>query len=499
MTDKKTKPSYAILAILMTGAFVALLSNTLLNVALPSIMKEFNVTPSTVQWLVTGYMLVNGVLIPTTAFLIKKFTARRLFLIAMGLFTVGTLIGGFATVFPVLLGARMIQASGAAIIMPLLMNVLYTTFPPEKRGAAMGMFGIVMVFAPAIGPTLSGFIIEHYNWTVLFFMMAPVMGLVWVLGYFKLRDTKETSTDKIDSLSVILSALGFGGLLYGFSAAGTHSWSDPIVYASILIGVLALISLILRQFKMSDPMLDFRVYKFPMFALSSAISVTLSMAMFSAMLLMPMYLQNIRGISAMDSGLLMLPGALLMGIMMPVAGRIFDKFGPKILAYVGLTIVIVTTYLFSDLTDATSYMHLVIVYSIRMLGIGMVMMPIMTNGLNQLPPKFIRHGTAMNSTLQQVSGAIGASLLITIMSNRTATHIQEMTTEATSKLTSIPTGETLAKLQQHIGMEAMISGINDAFLVATGVAVVSLILSFFIKRTTYPKKVEEQVVEETNL
>ena len=248
---------------------------------------------------------------------------------------------------------------------------------------------------------------------------------MWILGFFKLHDKKEKNNDKIDPLSVALAASSFGGILYGFSSAGNIGWSAPSVYLTIIVGVISLVWLILRQFKLEDPMLDFRVYKYPMYALSSAISVTLSMAMFSAMLLMPIYLQNIRGVSPMDSGLLMLPGALIMGIMMPITGKIFDKYGPKILAYVGLTIVVITTFLFSQLTDSTGYTELVVIYSVRMLGIAMVMMPMMTNGLNQIPHALIPHGTAMNSTIQQVSGAIGASLLVTIMSNRTTVHIEE--------------------------------------------------------------------------
>ncbi len=493
MTKEQMKSSYSIIAILMAGAFVALLSNTLLNIALPSIMKDFNVSPSTVQWLSTGYMLVNGILIPTTAFLITKYTARRLFLIAMGLFTIGTIIGGFAPNFSVLLLARMIQASGAALIMPLLMNMLYTTFPPEKRGSAMGMFGIVMIFAPAIGPTLSGWVIQHYDWTVLFFMMVPIMILVLILGFFKLHDQKENSMQKIDTLSVVLSAVGFGGFLYGVSSAGNKGWDDPIVYSTIIIGILALVWFVARQFKLDEPMLNFSVYKYPMFALSTAISIVLNMAMFSGMLLMPIYLQNIRGISPLDSGLLMLPGALIMGIMMPITGKIFDKFGPKILIYVGFPIVVVSSYFFGQLTDSTSYAHLIMLYSVRMFGISMIMMPISTNGLNQLPAKLTTHGTSMNSTIQQVSGAIGASLLVTIMSNRTTFHMENMLPEAMAKLTTTPVGEALLTLQKHVGMEATISGINDSFVVSAGIAAFGFILGLFVKRTTLPK-VREDIV-----
>ncbi|MGE7931272.1 DHA2 family efflux MFS transporter permease subunit [Viridibacillus arvi] len=496
MQETQTKPSYGLLVILMTGAFVALLSNTLLNIALPSIMKDFDVSAATVQWLSTGYMLVNGIMVPTTAFLIKKYTARRLFLIAIALFSIGTLIGGFAPAFPVLLTARMIQASGAAIMMPLLMNVMFTTFPPEKRGTAMGMFGLVMIFAPAIGPTLSGWIIQHYEWPTLFFFIAPISILVFILAFFKLHDTKEKVTASLDFLSLVFSTLGFGGILYGFSSAGNNGWDDSFVIISLIIGVISLICFIYRQFKLSEPMLDLRVYKYPMFALSSLISFTLNMAMFSAMLLMPIYLQNIRGISPLDSGLLMLPGAIVMGIMSPITGRLFDKFGAKILAIVGLTITVVTTYFFSQLTATTEYSHLVLLYTVRMFGISMVMMPVMTNGLNQLPAKFTPHGTAMNSTLQQVSGAVGGSLLVTIMSNRSVTHGKELLDVAISKLSAPPTNEVLAQMKQQIMAQATIEGINDAFLVSAGVAIIAVILAFFIKRTNSIEKVEKVPAKE---
>lgn len=483
MEKTQEKPAYGILVILMVGAFFTLLSNTLLNVALPSIMKDFAVSAATVQWLSTGYMLMNGILIPTSAFLIKKFSVRNLFLTAISLFTIGTLLGGLAHIFPALLIARMVQAAGAAIMMPLLMNVLYTMFPPEKRGSAMGLLGLVLIFAPAIGPTLSGWIIQNYAWPTLFFMMVPFLVLVWALGFFKLHDKKEKTADKIDVLSVILAAIGFGGILYGFSSAGNDGWASPNVYGAITVGIIGLILFITRQLKMDEPMLDFRVYQSPMFALSSAISITLNMAMYSAMILLPIYLQNIRGISAFDSGLLMLPGAMLMGIMSPITGRLFDAIGPKILAFVGLSILVFTTFQFSNLTDTTTKTHLLMLYAGRMFGISMVMMPIMTNGLNSLSARLTPHGTAMNSTMTQVSGAIGASLLVSIMSTRTATHAEGIAKEAMSKLDTVPVGDALAHLQQQVAMQATISGINDAFRVATGISIVALLLSFFLKRS----------------
>ncbi|WP_106767047.1 DHA2 family efflux MFS transporter permease subunit [Paenibacillus faecalis] len=484
--SRQSNSPLGMIAILLTGAFVAFLSNTLLNIALPSIMEDFQIeSPSTVQWLTTAYMLINGIMIPSTAFLIQRFSVRHLFLTAVGLFTAGTILGGFAFSFPMLLAGRMIQASGAAIMMPLLMNVMLTSFPVEKRGSAMGMFGLVMIFAPAIGPTLSGWIIGRYHWSMLFHIIWPIALLVLVLAFFKLKDKKERIAINLDVLSIVLSSIGFGGILYGFSAAGDlqkGGWNNAEVYITLFIGAIALLYFILRQFKLKQPMLNFQVYRYPMFALASVISVAVNMAMFSAMLLMPIYLQMIRGITPLDSGLLMLPGAIVMGIMSPITGKLFDKFGAKILALTGLSITIVTTYFFSQLTLETSYNTLILMYTFRMFGMSMVMMPIMTNGLNQLPPSYMPHGTAMNSTLSQVSGAIGTALLVTIMSNRTKIHIETMMESALSKLPAKPTAEELQTLTQEISAKGTVEGINDSFLVSAGIIVLALLLAMFIKR-----------------
>lgn len=483
---KSVSAPYGIIWILLSGAFVALLSNTLLNIALPSIMADFNISsPSTVQWLTTGYMLINGIMIPSTAFLIQRFTVRGLFLTAMGLFTIGTMLGGFAPSFALLLTGRMVQASGAAIMMPLLMNVMLTSFPVEKRGGAMGMLGLVMIFAPALGPTLSGWIIEHYKWNMLFHIIWPAALLIIVLGMFRLKDKKARITIQLDTLSIVLSIVGFGGILYGFSRAGDTEhggWSEPEVMITLLFGVAGLVLFIVRQFKLKQPMLDFRVYKYPMFSLASMISVVMNMAMFSAMLLMPIYLQSIRHISPLDSGLLMLPGAIIMGIMSPITGRLFDKFGAKALALIGLTITVVTSYSFSQLTMETSYTTLILMYTMRMFGMSMVMMPIMTNGLNQLPMRYTPHGTAMNSTLAQVSGAIGTALLITVMTTRTKHHIETMMQEAMAKLTAKPSAAELETLTQQVTAQGTIEGINDSFLVSVGFIILALLLALFIKR-----------------
>ncbi|WP_107923961.1 DHA2 family efflux MFS transporter permease subunit [Lysinibacillus parviboronicapiens] len=493
------KPPYGMIAILFIGAFVAILNETLLNVALPSIMEEFDVNATTVQWLSTGYMLINGILIPASAFFIQRFTDKKLFITAMLLFTLGTLLASIAPAFGVLLGARMIQASGSAIMMPLLMNVMLTAFPVEKRGTAMGMFGLVMITAPAIGPTLSGWLIEHYSWRMLFDLVLPIAVVTLIFAVFKLKDVTPQRAIKLDFMSLVLSSIGFGGLLYGFSSAGEKGWDSPLVYGTIIIGALALISFIVRQLRMDDPMLEFRIYKYPMFALSSAISIVIAVAMFSAMILMPIYVQTIRGISPMESGLLMLPGAIVMGIMSPITGKLFDKYGARILAVSGLTITVVTSYYFSKIGMNTAYSTLVLLYTFRMFGMSMVMMPVMTNGLNQLPAINNPHGTAMNNTLQQVSGAIGSALLITVMNNRTTVKAEELAADAMANMganAAQPSAQATAELQQQIMNEAMLHGINFTFFISTLIAVIALILAFFIKRVkpNHEDKTDEEAV-----
>jgi EmrB/QacA subfamily drug resistance transporter len=491
MTEKQDKrPPYGIIGVLLIGAFITFLNNTLLNIALPSIMKDLEVEAATVQWLTTGFMLVNGILIPATAFLIQKYSVRQLFLVAMSLFTLGTVVSGIADIFSILLAGRMLQAAGSAIMMPLLMNVMLVSFPIEKRGTAMGVFGLIIMFAPAMGPTLSGWIIEHYDWRMLFHFITPIAVIVVLIGFFLLKDKKEKVNLRLDFLSLLLSSIGFGGILYGFSSAGSKGWDSPHVYVAIAVGVVSLVVFIVKQIRQDDPLLNFKVFNYPMFALSSSISMVTNMALFSGMILIPIYVQTIRGISPLDAGLMLLPGAIAMAIMSPITGKLFDKFGGRVLALIGLGITVITTYEFSELTVDLSYTHLVILYSIRMIGMSFVMMPVSTNGLNQLPKRFYPHGTAMNNTLNQVAGAIGTALLVTVMSNRTETHAKELADEAMKTAAGQgagavqPTAEMIAQMKEQIMMKAMLEGINDAFLVATGISIVAFILAFFIKRAT---------------
>ncbi|MEK5163969.1 DHA2 family efflux MFS transporter permease subunit [Paenibacillus sp. FSL R5-0527] len=474
---------WPIVMALIIGAFVAILNQTLMNVALPQMMRDLNVGTTTIQWLTTGFMLVNGVLIPLSAYFMERFTTRMLFISAMAIFAVGTVICGIGTSFPMVLIGRLFQAAGAGVLMPLMTVVFLTIFPIEKRGQAMGMMGIAMVFAPAVGPTLSGWVIQHQSWHVLFWIILPFAILSILLGIIFLRNVTEVARPKLDMLSVILSTLGFGGVLYGFSEAGSTSWGEPEVIIGLFVGVIALALFLWRQLKSEKPMLEFRVFKYDMFSLTTVINVVVTMAMYAAMILLPIYLQNIRGFSPLESGLLLMPGAILMGIMSPITGMIFDKIGARWLAVVGLAITAVTTWEFSNLTDSTTYAHLILMYTLRMFGMSMLMMPIQTAGLNQLPASLNAHGTAMANTLRTISGALGTALLVTIMSSRTKDRAAEMIMSAGIN----PQDPANAQQVALITKEATINGIDFAFVVATGITLVAFVLSFFIRKVQVGK------------
>ncbi|MFS0862369.1 DHA2 family efflux MFS transporter permease subunit [Fredinandcohnia sp. 179-A 10B2 NHS] len=476
-TFQHKKTPYLMIAVLFVGAFVSFLNNSLLNVALPSIMIDLEIENySTVQWLATGYMLVSGVLIPASAFLITRFSNRSLYIASMVIFTLGTALAAFAPNFGFLLAGRMVQAAGSAVMGPLLMNVMLVSFPREKRGAAMGIFGLVMITAPAIGPTLSGYIVEYYDWRVLFEMILPLAVISLLLAVWKLDNVMEQDkTATVDYLSVVLSVIGFGGLLYGCSSASSDGWTDGVVLATLIIGGIALLAFILRQLRIEKPLLDLRVYKYPMFALGSVIAIVNSVAMFSGMILTPAYVQSVRGISPLDSGLMMLPGAIIMGIMSPITGKLFDKFGPRILAVVGLTITAISTYMLAHLQIDSSYGYIIFIYSLRLFGMSMVMMPIMTNGLNQLPTVMNPHGTALNNTAQQVSGSIGTAVLITIMNSVTKTEAESLM--KTVDPTTLTEASTAALTQQ-----ALLAGIQYSFYITFIINIIVLIMALFVKR-----------------
>ncbi len=462
-SNKETKYNVVVIAgVFLLGAFITFLNSTFMNVALPDIMKELNISLSTVQWLSTGYMLATGIIVPFSAFFIDKLKTKNLFFIAMGLFTIGTIIGALANNFTMLLTARLIQGVSGGIMTALMQTVFMIIFPKEKRGFAMGIVGIVIAFAPAIGPTLSGWIINHYPWRYLFYVTMPFGIIDLILGAFLLKNVTGGKEVSIDILSLISSTVGFGALLYGFSNAGNASWLDSSVYVPIILGIAFIALFVLRQLKMKEPMLSLSVFKSRVFTFATIIVMITYASLISSELIIPMYLENIKGFSAFDSGLILMPGAIVMGIMNPITGTLFDKYGARVLALTGLTILTIGTLGFGILTPNTSGTYVIVVYAIRMLGISMITMPLTTSGLNTLEREFYSHGNAAISTLRQVAGSIGTSMIVTLMSKASAN----------SGLTD--------------PIKANVHGMNVSFLSIAGLTLAGLIITFFVVEKKQP-------------
>lgn len=482
-----------VLVAMIFGMFIAILNQTLLNVALPEINIDFNISANTGQWLMTGFMLVNGILIPISAYLFNKYSYRKLFLVAMALFTLGSLVCGISGSFGMMMVGRVLQAIGAGILMPLGTNVFMTIFPPEKRGAAMGTLGIAMILAPAIGPTLSGYIVENYQWNVMFYGMFIIGLVALIIGYIWFKVYQETTNPKADVPGIIFSTIGFGALLYGFSEAGNNTWTSPIVLISLVLGVIFIIAFVIRELTMRVPMLNMEVLKYSGFTLTTVINMIVTMSLFGGMILLPLYLQNLRGFSPMESGLLLLPGALIMGVMGPISGKLLDTIGIKPLALIGTAIMTYATWELTKLDMNTTYTHLVVVYMIRSFGMSFIMMPIMTAGMNSLPQRLISHGNALSNTLRQLAGSIGTALLVTVMSTQTTEHIAAYSQDLDKtnpfikdrlqEMAQAMGGEQLAtsQLLEFVQKLASINGVNSAFLIATGLSALAFILSLFLK------------------
>ncbi|UVI87175.1 DHA2 family efflux MFS transporter permease subunit [Staphylococcus aureus] len=494
-----------ILAALLFGMFIAILNQTLLNVALPKINTEFNISASTGQWLMTGFMLVNGILIPITAYLFNKYSYRKLFLVALVLFTIGSLICAISMNFPIMMVGRVLQAIGAGVLMPLGSIVIITIYPPEKRGAAMGTMGIAMILAPAIGPTLSGYIVQNYHWNVMFYGMF-IIGIIAILvGFVWFKLYQYTTNPKADIPGIIFSTIGFGALLYGFSEAGNKGWGSVEIETMFAIGIIFIILFVIRELRMKAPMLNLEVLKFPTFTLTTIINMVVMLSLYGGMILLPIYLQNLRGFSALDSGLLLLPGSLIMGLLGPFAGKLLDTIGLKPLAIFGIAVMTYATWELTKLNMDTPYMTIMGIYVLRSFGMAFIMMPMVTAAINALPGRLASHGNAFLNTMRQLAGSIGTAILVTVMTTQTTQHLSVFGEELDKtnpivqdhmrELASQYGGQegAMKVLLQFVNKLATVEGINDAFIVATIFSIIALILCLFLQSNKKAKATAQKL------
>ncbi|MBM7543933.1 DHA2 family efflux MFS transporter permease subunit [Periweissella beninensis] len=473
MIDTQGKPFNRglLIAVLLTGTFVTVLNQTVLATALPTLMKSLHESLGTVQWLTTGFMLVNGILIPISAWLSHRFNTKWLYLGSMLIFLIGTVIAFTADSFSQLLIGRLTQAVAVGVTMPLLQVIMLSIFPANNRGAAMGMAGLVIGLAPALGPTLSGWILDNYKWQMLFGIMIPIILIVLVAGFFFMRPVIATKKEKLDYFSVILSTIGFGSLLYGFSEVSSKGWGDiNYVIVPLIIGLIFIVLFVYRQTKIEKPLLQVKVFKNVQFTVATILGALVMMTMIGAEMVIPQYLQTVRGMTPFHAGLTLLAGAFMMGIMSPITGRIYDQMGAKRLVIAGLVILTAGSLPFTALTETTPIVTVTVLYAIRMFGISMVMMPVTTAGMSALTGEMVAHGTAVNNTTRQVAASMGTAIMISVLSNVINNNMPSKHLLTTTPLE-----------YKNQALNAAIDGYHAAFWVAIGFAIIGLGVSFFLK------------------
>ena len=406
-----------IVAVVVLGAFLALLNQTVMSPALPVIMADFSIDASTAQWIMSIYPLVSGIMVPVSAFLIDKFSTRALFFGATLVFALGTLLCATAPDFLLLIIGRVLQAAGSGVLMPLVSVVPMLVFPVEKRGTAMGMAGIVMSAGPAVGPVVGGAVIDTYGWRT---MVGALAILVLVLGVFMLKNVGELKNPKLDLPSVVLSTIAFGGLLYGFSSASSMGWGSPVVLGSIVAGVVCLVLFVVRQGKIEDPLLQLGTLKTREFRVAAIIVTLINAACLVTNTLLPLLLQTALGASAFETGMAMLPAAAVGIIISPISGVVFDKFGPRAISIVGLALMTGALFLLSLSTVNTPILVVALFCMLQSAGQSLANMPVNTWGVNALKNDMIAHGNAIANTGRQVAGGLCTALIITVMTSVTA-------------------------------------------------------------------------------
>lgn len=461
-TAPRTGP---VIALLVASAFVVILNETIMSVALPSLMEDLAITAATAQWLTTGFMLTMAVVIPITGYLLARFPLRGVYFTAMGLFSAGTLIAALSPGFTVLLLGRIVQASGTAIMMPLLFTTVLTLIPAAHRGRMMGVITVVIAVAPAIGPTVSGIILSALDWRWMFWIVLPIALLAIALGAVFVRNVTETRHSRFDPLSVVLSAFGFGGLVFGLSSIGeSASGHAPMpIWIPLTVGVVALALFVMRQLRLQKTdgaLLDLRTFQSRTFTLSSVLVVVVFAALFGTIVLLPIYMQQVLGLSTLETGLVLLPGGILMGVLGPLVGSLFDRFGPTPLVIPGMAVAALALWGMTTFGVDTPVWWIVVVQAGLNLGLGFVFTPLMTSALGSLPPHLYPHGSAIVGTIQQLAGALGTALFVTLMSIGTAAGLAVGASEAAS-----------------VGQ-----GVHSAFVVGACIASVAVLLTFFIRR-----------------
>ena len=497
------------LAMLATvlGVFMAVLDSSVVNVAIPKMMAVYATDQNTIEWVLTVYTLTVGMFTPISGYLADRFGAKNMFVVALVVFVVGSGLCGAAWSASTLIVFRVIQALGGSLLMPISMTILYTLSKPEKRGLIMGIWGIAIMFAPAFGPTLSGYIVQNMSFRWIFYINVPIGIINIFIARVAIPELKAKDAGKFDLPGFVSCIIGFFCLLYGLSDAPTSGWSSIKIISLFVVAVISISLFVVFELTSDNPMVELRLFKIrPFLASNIAVSV-MSIAMMGALFLLPVFLQNGLGFSPMQTGLLTMPGALVTAALMPISGALFDKFGARPLAISGFIVMLIGSLLLVNLNFNWTFSAIMAVYVIRSAGMGLTMMPLQTAGMNSVPPALVNRASALQNTLRNVAGSVGVAILGTVMTTHSnlsfATYMQNVSVQSLQQVSAYGRQPTVFGVTSQTDMMHLMSvlkqlafqnGIREAFVVAVIITVIALIASLFVGKKQKPVGSKEEPI-----
>jgi EmrB/QacA subfamily drug resistance transporter len=491
------------LIVVVVGTFMVILDTTVVNIALPQIITVFNAPVNTAEFVLTGYLIALAIVMPATGYLSDSFGSKRVYLISIFLFTVGSLFCSLSWDVASLVFFRILQGLGGGLLTPLGFTILFKTVPPERRGLVTGVFGLPILFAPVVGPTLGGYIVQYINWRFIFTLNLPVGILGLFLGWMLLCETELVPGLRFDVRGFVLAALGFSAVLYALAKVPDWGWSDARTLVLLAGGGIVLLVWIVVELTETQPLLELRVLRDPTFALSTLVNFIITVALYSSLLLMPLFLQDYRGLGAFQTGLLLFPQAVASAVVMPISGRLFDRFGPRPLIVPGLLLLAYATWRLTTLDVMTPDANLRVILVLRGLAMGLVLMPALTVALNTLPNHMIARGSALTNVLRQLFSAFATAIFITLLQSRQTFHQAIFSQTVTPDLPGV--SQTLAGMQdylmqqgmslaqaksaavlalyQQMTLRAAVSSFEDCFFIAAVICLLGIVPALFLRST----------------
>ncbi len=504
--------------VVIIGVFMAILDSTIVNIAIPRLQSVFGADLHSVQWVLTAYILAQGVATPAAAFLANRLGIKRFYIMSLAAFTLGSALCGLAWNLPLLIAFRVLQAVGGAALFPLSLTLIFREFPPQERGSALGLFGVPALLAPALGPTLGGYLVTYADWPIIFYVNVPIGIAAVILASIFLREMRDEFRQSFDVVGFIFSTIGLACVLYGLSSASTDGWGSTTVLSTLIVGSLALVIFVVVELVIANrggqPLLDLRIFTNASFTISTIANIFVVFALFGGLFLLPIYLQILRGQSAFQAGLLLLPQALAAMVSVVVGGRLVDRFGVRAVVIPGLLILAVASWQLSYITADSPYWWLQIAIILRGLALGLVGQPLILSALSEIRPQKLTQASSLSTVVRAVSSSLGVAVLATLVQVQTKIHYSHLAEQVTA---SSPLGQLLPRLEAFfvargadasaaraaavqliirlVQRQGYVLAIQDAFRITLVFVAITVIITLFIRVKRPPRRIPAQPLE----